>query len=472
MGRGASGEVYKATNIKTLETVAIKRISISNQNAVNLELIEAEVNLLKKLSHPTIVEFKDYISTKNHVNIVLEFLEGGSLGTALKTSGPLDEYLVNQLVKQVLEGLIYIHSQNIIHRDIKAANLLIVKSAKLKLADFGLAIKNDEMKEHSLAGSPYWMAPEVIQEEGFVSPACDIWSLGATIIELITTKPPYWGEDEVVATWNIINDEHPPIPENITNNLKDFLLKCFIKDPSKRPTAKELMRHTWITMPSKRSYKNFIKQKKDLPSIFNGIKVAIPENLSSVNNSFDSKENNSDRNKNTNTNNNNQKNIKKKDFIFTDNIIEDIDHEDNRIAHIQAKRKNNNNSNNSNDSKSSSKNGSDNNVVIVNDGNNLTLRKNISNRNNDVKVIRKNSRNRIVLQSSTDFNNNSNNNIINNKDTNEFFNKHKTSNLSSNINKELESSAGFKNTERVFSFKPKSMNEIQLEELVSTYKLT
>lgn len=127
-----------------------------NNNIANPS-IDSEITLLKKLSHPNIVEFKDYIKTKNHINIILEYLEGGSLGSALKTSGPLPEYLINQLVKQILEGLSYIHSKNIIHRDIKAANLLIVKSGKIKLADFGIAVvisETDKEKKqlHSLAG--------------------------------------------------------------------------------------------------------------------------------------------------------------------------------------------------------------------------------------------------------------------------------------------------------------------------------
>ena len=204
--------------------------------------------------------------------MILEFLEGGSLGATVKNSGPLDEYLVSQLVKQILEGLKYIHSKNVIHRDIKGGNILIVKSGVVKIADFGLAILCDNKKIHSLVGSPYWMSPEVIQEEEIITSACDIWSLGATIIELLTTKPPYWGKDEVLATWSICNND-PDLPENISAPLKDFLLKCFVKDPLKRSSAIELSQHTWITMPSKRSYRNFIKvkQKKDFPSIFNNI---------------------------------------------------------------------------------------------------------------------------------------------------------------------------------------------------------
>lgn len=277
------------------------------------------------MNHPNVVEFKDCIvSDKKTVNIVLEFLECGSLGAIVKNSGPLDEYLVTQLVKQILAGLKYIHSKNIIHRDIKGGNLLIIKSGTVKLADFGLAVLADNIKTHSLAGSPYWMAPEVIKEEDIITSACDIWSLGATIIELITTKPPYWGYDVVSATFSILNDDMPVIPDNITSNLKDFLMKCFVKDPKKRATINDLLKHTWITMPSKKSYKNFIKQKKEIPSIFGGFINDINVDLKSS--ALVSKNTNNAENKTKNykieNNNNNKSNTSNENlFISKKNSI-------------------------------------------------------------------------------------------------------------------------------------------------------
>jgi serine/threonine protein kinase len=445
--------VYKAINIKTLETVAIKRIQINKNNQKNLLVIESEVSLLKKLSHPNIVEFKDIISTKNYVNIVLEFLEGGSIGHALKTSGPLDEFLVNQLVKQILEGLIYIHSQNIIHRDIKAANLLIVKSGKVKLADFGLAIKADGNEEHSIAGSPYWMAPEVIQEEGIITSACDIWSLGATIIEFLTTKPPYFGENEVVATWSIINNDHPPLPERITNNLKDFLLKCFNKDPAKRPSAKELMKHTWITIPSKRSYKNFIKQKKDLPSLFNGVKVVVPERMSSINNSsLDSKYNSvSPRNNDEETLNNKVNNNKVEytgSYMFTDNIIDD-----DKPIHILSKENKNINTFNSKDINLFGKSNSNSGRLLKSDLK-MIIKENIEEEDYLSRV-------NTTSQGEQDkkIKNYKNNNSSEVNDAESKIKNHE-------IKKSRDCDMKEFKEDKVFSFKPKSMSEVQLEEIV------
>ena len=107
----------------------------------------------------------------------------------------MGEHLVFIFVKQILEGLVYLHNQGIIHRDIKGANLLLTKNGIIKLADFGYSILNDKNKVNSLVGTACWMAPEVIEQKGNISPKCDIWSLGSTIIQLLTTQPPYYEFD-------------------------------------------------------------------------------------------------------------------------------------------------------------------------------------------------------------------------------------------------------------------------------------
>lgn len=139
----------------------------------------------------------------------------------------------------------YLHRQGTIHRDIKGANILTTKDGLAKLADFGVATKITNIGDHSVVGTPNWMAPEVIELNGATT-ASDIWSLGCTIIELLTGKPPYHNFRQMPALFAIVNDEHPPIPDGLSPPVQDFLLQCFQKDPNLRVTAKKLLKHPWM----------------------------------------------------------------------------------------------------------------------------------------------------------------------------------------------------------------------------------
>jgi serine/threonine protein kinase len=115
-------------------------------------------------------------------------------------------------MSQVLHGLLYLHEQGVIHRDIKGANILTTKHGLVKLADFGVATRTSSLHESSVVGTPYWMAPEVIELSGATT-ASDIWSLGCTVIELLDGKPPYHKLQPMHALFRIVNDDHPPLPE-------------------------------------------------------------------------------------------------------------------------------------------------------------------------------------------------------------------------------------------------------------------
>ena len=215
------------------------------------------------MDHLNIVKYIECIRTKSHINLILEYVENGSLHQMVKQSGKMGEHLVFIFVKQILEGLAYLHNQGIIHRDIKGANLLLTKNGIVKLADFGYSILNDKNKVNSIVGTACFMAPEVIEQKGNISPKCDIWSLGCTIIQLLTTKPPYYEFEAMAAMFRIVTDDCPPFPTGISDTLKDFLLKCFTKDPIKRPNAKELLLHPWITTPNKKLVKKFIYENNN-----------------------------------------------------------------------------------------------------------------------------------------------------------------------------------------------------------------
>lgn len=162
----------------------------------------------------------------------------------------------------MLEGLLYLHDQGVIHRDIKGSNILATKEGSVKLADFGVATRvvtsansDDKLEnaseatgvviDRSVVGSPYWMAPEVIEQSGATT-ASDIWSLGCTIIELLQGHPPYHHLDPMPALFRIVNDDCPPLPDQASSVVRDFLMQCFQKDPNLRVSARQLLKHPWM----------------------------------------------------------------------------------------------------------------------------------------------------------------------------------------------------------------------------------
>lgn len=272
LGRGASGNVYRAINFVTGETVAIKTISVSSLPASSLPDIMSEIDLLKNLNHPNIVQYKGFERDKENLNIILEYCENGSLASILKRFGKFPESLVAVYMRQVLEGLVYLHEQGVIHRDIKGANILTNKDGSVKLADFGVSsratpdladvadtIGSDP--DNEVVGSPYWMAPEVIEQSGATT-ASDVWSVGCVVVELLEGKPPYAELAPMQALWRIVQDESMRIPEGASpvresrdmadaKIVKDFLYQCFQKDANLRISAQKLLKHAWMQSTKK-----------------------------------------------------------------------------------------------------------------------------------------------------------------------------------------------------------------------------
>ncbi|TBU45550.1 kinase-like protein [Dichomitus squalens] len=247
LGKGAFGQVYRALNWATGETVAIKEIQLSNIPKSEIGQIMSEIDLLKNLNHPNIVKYKGFEKTPEYLYIILEFCENGSLHNICKKFGKFPETLVGVYIAQVLEGLVYLHDQGVIHRDIKGANILTNKDGCVKLADFGVASSTaaGAVRDDAVVGSPYWMAPEVIEQSGATT-ASDIWSVGCTVIELLEGKPPYHFLDPMPALFRIVQDDSPPIPDGASPIVKDFLYHCFQKDCNLRISAKKLLRHPWM----------------------------------------------------------------------------------------------------------------------------------------------------------------------------------------------------------------------------------
>eukprot|EP01102_Stenamoeba_stenopodia_P011313 TRINITY_DN345_c1_g6_i2.p1 TRINITY_DN345_c1_g6~~TRINITY_DN345_c1_g6_i2.p1 ORF type:complete len:625 (-),score=107.10 TRINITY_DN345_c1_g6_i2:199-2073(-) len=249
LGQGAYGKVFRGLNLKTGEVVAIKQIDKHLIAPEDWPLVLQELNLLQHLTNPNIVQFIDYHETNDFLYFILEFVEGGSLYSVVKKFGALPDRLLVLFIVQVLRGLRYLHSRGVMHRDIKGANILLTKEGTCKLADFGSATYAAVNKQLEAKGTPFWMAPELIDQSASAGLASDIWSLGCTVIELLTGEPPYWKLGPVVALFRMTKDLHPPLPDEsqLTPNLKDFLMKCFERDVTLRPTADDLLRHPWVT---------------------------------------------------------------------------------------------------------------------------------------------------------------------------------------------------------------------------------
>ena len=245
VGRGAFGSVYRALNWSTGETVAIKQIKLADLPKSELRVIMLEIDLLKNLDHPNIVKYHGSVKTPEALNIILEYCENGSLNSITKNFGRFPENLVAVYMSQVLDGLLYLHEQGVIHRDIKGANILTTKQGLVKLADFGVASRTTGLNESSVVGTPYWMAPEVIELTGATT-ASDIWSVGCTVIELLDGRPPYHQLQAMPALFRIVNDDHPPLPQGASPVVIDFLMQCFQKDPNLRVSARKLLKHPWI----------------------------------------------------------------------------------------------------------------------------------------------------------------------------------------------------------------------------------
>ena len=248
IGKGAFGSVFRGINVENGEMVAIKQFGVDKIHKKDIAAIMSELELLKELNHVNILSYKGFIRTSEHINIVLDFVEGGSLNSILAKFGPIPEKLAICYVKQILHGLDYLHSRGVIHRDIKCGNILVTKDGSVKLADFGIATGFGSSSTQA-TGSPYWMSPEVIEMKPSDSSA-DIWALGCTIIELLTGQPPYYEFNQVQAMFCMVENERPPFPPEISKELYSFLNSCFQRNPKDRWTAKQLLKHSLIRSPS------------------------------------------------------------------------------------------------------------------------------------------------------------------------------------------------------------------------------
>ncbi|XP_041436333.1 serine/threonine-protein kinase TAO3-like isoform X2 [Xenopus laevis] len=248
IGHGSFGAVYFATNSTTNEVVAIKKMSYSGkQMNEKWQDIIKEVKFLQQLKHPNTIEYKGCYLNDHTAWLVMEYCLGSASDLLEVHKKPLQEVEIAAITHGALQGLAYLHSHNMIHRDIKAGNILLTEPGQVKLADFGSASKSSPA--NSFVGTPYWMAPEVIlaMDEGQYDGKIDIWSLGITCIELAERKPPLFNMNAMSALYHIAQNESPTLQSNEwMDSFKAFVDYCLQKIPQERPTSLELLRHDFV----------------------------------------------------------------------------------------------------------------------------------------------------------------------------------------------------------------------------------
>ncbi|XP_059640289.1 mitogen-activated protein kinase kinase kinase 3 [Cornus florida] len=275
LGRGTFGHVYLGFNSESGQMCAIKEVRLVSDDQTSkesLKQLNQEITLVSQLSHPNIVQYYGSELGEETLSVYLEFVSGGSIHKLIQEYGPFREPVIQNYTRQILSGLAYLHGRNTVHRDIKGANILVDPNGEIKLADFGMAKHITAYSSMlSFKGSPYWMAPEVVMNTNGYSLAVDIWSLGCTILEMATSKPPWSQFEGVAAIFKIGNSkEIPEIPDHLSNEAKSFLKLCLQRDPAARPTASKLLDHPFVRDQATTKLANANITKEAFPYKFDG----------------------------------------------------------------------------------------------------------------------------------------------------------------------------------------------------------
>lgn len=259
IGKGTYGRVYLGMNATTGEFLAVKQVEVSAKAAGNdkdkmremVAALDQEIDTMQHLDHVNIVQYLGCERKEMSISIFLEYISGGSVGSCLRKHGKFEEGVVSSLTRQTLSGLAYLHREGILHRDLKADNILLDLDGTCKISDFGISKKTDNIygndASNSMQGSVFWMAPEVVRSQGQgYSAKVDIWSLGCVVLEMFAGRRPWSKEETVGAIYKLGSlNEAPPIPDDVATTISPvavaFMFDCFTINPPERPTADTLL---------------------------------------------------------------------------------------------------------------------------------------------------------------------------------------------------------------------------------------
>ncbi|NXK87842.1 M3K19 kinase, partial [Formicarius rufipectus] len=258
LGKGAYGTVYCGLTSQG-QLIAVKQVVLDTSDQLHTEKeyqkFHEEVDLLKTLKHVNIVTYLGTCLEDNILSIFMEFVPGGSISSVLNRFGPLQEVVLRNYTEQILRGVAYLHANRVVHRDIKGTNVMLMPDGTVKLIDFGCARRLARRSPggtcseplRSLCGTPYWMAPEVISESGYGRKS-DIWSVGCTVFEMATGKPPLASMGRAAAMFYIGAHRGlmPSLPGGFSGAAVDFVRACLTRDQHERPSALQLLNHPFV----------------------------------------------------------------------------------------------------------------------------------------------------------------------------------------------------------------------------------